>query len=225
MHEYAGRQEWCTNNPASQLRGELTLLKKQVRRHNPEGHHAAMLDDAGISSVLKAIAAYPAQQTKAALEVILYTGCRSGELRKATWAEIDFQAKRWTIPAAHMKARKEHVIPLSPQAMARFRELKTFADRSEFVVPAPYARRKAISDMTLSMSLRRMGFEGKQTVHGFRAWLSTKARERGQFGRDVVEAALAQTVAQDATEAAYLRSSFLEQRVGLMTWWGAWIDG
>ena len=223
VFEYAGRQEWCTNNPASLLRGEFTRLKKQIRRNNPEGHHAAMLDDDGISRVLKAIADYRAQQTRAALEVIIYTGCRSGELRKATWSEIDFQAKRWTIPAEHMKARKEHVIPLSPQAIARFHALKTFAGRSELVVPGN-RRRTPISDMTLSMSLRRMGFEGSQTVHGFRAWLSTKTREQGQYHRDVVEAALAHTVAQDATEAAYLRSNFLEQRVALMNWWGQWVD-
>lgn len=223
VFEYAGRQEWCSNNPASLLGRELTRLKKQVRRNNPEGHHAAMLDDEGISLVLKAIAEYRAQQTRAALEVIIYTGCRSGELRKATWSEIDFQAKRWTIPAEHMKARKEHVIPLSPQAIARFHDLKTFAGRNELVAPGN-RRRTPISDMTLSMSLRRMGFDGRQTVHGFRAWLSTKAREHGQYSRDVVEAALAHTVAQDATEAAYLRSSFLEQRVALMDWWGTWID-
>ena len=223
VFEYAGRQEWCTNNPASVLRGELTRLKKQIRRHNPEGHHAAMLDDADIAAVLKAISTYSAQQTRAALEAIIYTGCRSGELRQATWAEIDFDNARWTIPAAHMKARREHVIPLSPQALARFRELKTYAGRNALVVPGN-RRRTPISDMTLSMSLRRMGFDGLQTVHGFRAWLSTKAREYGQFPRDVVEAALAHTVSQDATEAAYLRSNFLEQRVGLMTWWGSWID-
>ncbi|MDE1953853.1 MAG: integrase arm-type DNA-binding domain-containing protein [Betaproteobacteria bacterium] len=88
VFEYAGRQEWCANNPASVLRGELTRLKKQVRRHNPEGHHAAILDDVGIAGVLQAVAAYRAQQTRAALEVIIYTGCRSGELRQATWAEI-----------------------------------------------------------------------------------------------------------------------------------------
>lgn len=223
VFEYAGRQEWCDNNPASVLRGELTRMKKQLRRHNPEGHHAAMLENDEISRVLKAIAAYRAQQTRAALEVIIYTGCRSGELRQATWAEIDFENARWTIPASHMKARKEHVIPLSPQAIARFQALKIFAGRSELVVPGN-RRRTPISDMTLSMSLRRMGFEGQQTVHGFRAWLSTKARERGQFPRDVVEAALAHEVAKDATEAAYLRSTFLEQRVALMNWWGTWID-
>lgn len=224
VFEYAGRHGWCANNPAALLRGELTRLKKQVRRSSPPGHHAALLDDESIAAVLKAIAAYPARQTRAALQAIIYTGCRSGELRQATWNELDFENARWTIPAEHMKARRDHVIPLSPQALAAFQALRSFAGESELVVPGE-RRGRPLSDMTLQMALRRMGFEGRQTVHGFRAWLSTKAREQGSFPRDVVEAALAHTVARDATEAAYLRSNFLEQRVGLMVWWGQWLDG
>lgn len=204
VFEYAGRQGWCTSNPALLLRQEVARLKKQVKRNAPPGHHAAMLDDEGISAVLRAIAQYPALQTRAALEAIIYTGCRSGELRQATWDEVDFENRRWTIPAEHMKAGREHVIPLSKQALARFRTLKTFTRGDANLVLQGERRGRPVSDMTLSMSLRRMGFEGKQTVHGFRAWLSTKAREHGQFPRDVVEAALAHTVARDATEAVLI---------------------
>ena len=224
VFEFAGRNGWCASNPAALLKGEVTRLKKQVQRNNPRGHHAALLDDEGIAAVVKAIAAYPAVQTRAALEAIIYTGCRSGELRKATWSEIDFENARWTIPAEHMKAGREHVVPLSEQALARFRTLKTFSRNSQLVVQGE-RRGRPVSDMTLSMALRRLGFKDQQTVHGFRAWLSTKAREAGHFPRDVVEAALAHTVARDATEAAYLRSNFLEQRVELMRWWGQWVDG
>ena len=225
VFEYAGRQGWCPSNPASLLKGEITRLKKQVKRNAPPGHHAALLDDEGIAAVLKAIAAYPAVQTRAALEAIIYTGCRSGELRKATWDEVDFENARWTIPADHMKAGREHIIPLSEQALARLRILKTFTRGDANLVLQGERRGRPVSDMTLSMALRRMGFKDQQTVHGFRAWLSTKAREAGHFPRDVVEAALAHTVARDATEAAYLRSNFLEQRVELMRWWGQWVDG
>ena len=224
VFEFAGRNGWCASNPAALLKGEVTRLKKQVQRNNPRGHHAALLDDEGIAAVVKAIAAYPAVQTRAALEAIIYTGCRSGELRKATWSEIDFENARWTIPAEHMKAGREHVVPLSEQALARFRTLKTFSRNSQLVVQGE-RRGRPVSDMTLSMALRRLGFKDQQTVHGFRAWLSTKAREAGHFPRDVVEAALAHTVARDATEAAYLRSNFLEQRVEIMRWWGQWVDG
>ncbi len=224
VFEYAGRQGWCTTNPALLLRQEVARLKKQVRRNAPPGHHAALLDDEGIAAVLKAIAQYPALQTRAALEAIIYTGCRSGELRQATWDEVDFENRLWRIPAEHMKAGREHVIPLSEQALARFRTLKTFSRGQANLVLQGERRGRPVSDMTLSMALRRLGFKDQQTVHGFRAWLSTKAREAGSFPRDVVEAALAHTVARDATEAAYLRSNFLEQRVELMRWWGEWVD-
>lgn len=223
VFEYSGRHGWCKSNPASLMGREFTRMKKQASRHNPEGHHPAVLEKAEVGKVLRSIADYPSQQTRTALEVLIYTACRSGELRHATWDEIDFDHARWSIPANRMKNAQPHTIPLSRQALERLQTLKSLAGDSALVLPGLRSK-KPVSDMIFSMALRRMGYSSQQTPHGFRAWFSTFARESGQFSRDAIEAGLAHVVAQGQTEAAYMRSNFLEERVRLMGWWGNWVD-
>lgn len=223
VFEYSGRHGWCKANPASLVGREFTRMKKQASRHNPEGHHPAVLNQAEVGKVLRSIANYPSLQTQTALEVLIYTACRSGELRYATWNEIDFGNARWVIPASRMKNAQQHTIPLSRQALEKLQTLKSLAGDSALVLPGLRSK-KPVSDMIFSMALRRMGYSSQQTPHGFRAWFSTFARESGQFSRDAIEAGLTHVVAQGQTEAAYMRSNFLEERVGLMQWWGDWLD-
>jgi integrase len=150
---------------------------------------------------------------KAAIEFIILTACRSGEARDATWAEIDFEEAKWVIPAARMKAGKEHRVPLSTRAIE---VLKTQRGRHEELI-FPSDKGKPYSDMTFTMALRRLGHEF--TVHGFRSTFRDWAAEQTAYPREVCEAALAHVSGKDATEAAYFRSDLFEKRREMMEEW------
>jgi integrase len=155
--------------------------------------------------------------TKLAIEFIVLTATRSGEVRGARWAEIDFEGKRWIIPAERMKAAREHRVPLSPRAMEILEARRAVAGESELIFASD--KNKAYSDMTFTMLLRRMGFEF--TIHGFRSTFRDWSAEQTAFPREVCEAALAH-VTKDATEAAYFRSDLFEKRRQLMDAWAAY---
>ncbi len=150
-----------------------------------------------------------------AVEFAILTACRSGEVRGASWDEIDLDAKLWTIPAERMKAGKEHRVPLSTGALAL---LKSLERKGDFVFPGRNPA-SALSDMSLTAVLRRMG-HGNITVHGFRSafrdWCSEAPNN--EFSREVCEHALAHSL-PDKVEAAYRRGDLLEKRVLLMQAW------
>jgi integrase len=152
---------------------------------------------------------------KHAMEFIILTAARSGEVRGAKWNEIDFEAKRWIIPAERMKAKREHRIPLSPRALAILEAQRS--NDSDLIFASD--KGKPYSDMTFTMMLRRLGHEF--TVHGFRSTFRDWAAEQTTFTREVCEAALAHA-SKDATEAAYFRSDLFEKRRQLMEAWATY---
>lgn len=152
-----------------------------------------------------------------ALEFVIFTAARSGEVRGATWAEFDLDAGHWTIPAVRMKAGKEHRIPLAPEALALLRDMPRFIG-SDFVFTSP--RGGQLSDMTLTAVLRRMGIA--VTVHGFRSTFRDWAGETTAYPREVIEHALAHQL-KDKAEAAYARGSLLEKRRRLMGDWAQYL--
>jgi integrase len=156
-----------------------------------------------------------------AIEFAILTACRSGEVRGATWAEIDLDAQRWTIPAERMKAGKEHRVPLSTRAMVLLKSLES----SGGVVFPGRDKETLLSDMSLTAVLRRMG-RGDITVHGFRStfrdWCSEEVGN--VFSREVCEHALAHSL-PDKVEAAYRRGDLLEKRILLMQSWSAYCEG
>lgn len=151
---------------------------------------------------------------KLAIEFIILTAARSGEVRGARWPEIDFEGKRWIIPSERMKAGREHRVPLSQRAMAILEVRREAASESDLIFASD--RNKAYSDMTFTMLLRRLGFEF--TIHGFRSTFRDWSAEQTAFPREVCEAALAHAT-KDATEAAYFRSDLFEKRRQLMEAW------
>ena len=153
-----------------------------------------------------------------ALEFAILTAARSGEVRGATWDEIDLEAKVWTIPAARMKAKKPHRVPLNDDALRLLATLPRL-DGSDMVFPA--ARGGPLSDMTLGKVLKSMGVDA--VPHGFRSSFKDWARSSTRFADEVSELALAH-VSTDATRAAYARDELLPQRVKLMEAWGAFIN-
>ncbi len=158
-----------------------------------------------------------------ALQFVILTAARSGEVRGMTWAEIDLEQRTWVIPARRMKARREHRVPLSSQALFLLDQVKTEGwtdslDSSNLVFPGAKGE---LSDMTLTAVLRRM--KSLITTHGFRSSFRDWAGESTQHPREVIEYALAHRVG-DATEVSYARGDLLAKRAALMADWGLWCD-
>ncbi|MEQ9661530.1 MAG: integrase arm-type DNA-binding domain-containing protein [Parasphingopyxis sp.] len=151
-----------------------------------------------------------------ALEALILTACRSGEIRGACWDEIDFDAKLWTIPAGRMKAGRLHVVPLSKQALEVFERAAALRIADTPLVFPGQKRGKPLSDMTLLKILRDQN--EPYTVHGFRSSFRDWAAECSDQPGEVAEAALAHTV-PNAVEAAYRRTDFLDRRRLLMNDW------
>lgn len=157
-----------------------------------------------------------------ALSALILTAARSGEIRGATWNELDLEAATWTVPAERMKAGKVHIVPLPPAALAIFEKAATLKlAASEHVFPGQ-KRGKPLSDMTLMKIMRDAG--QPFTVHGFRSSFRDWVAEETNYPGEVAEAALAHAI-PNAVERAYKRTDFLEKRRGLMDAWGTYCDG
>ena len=160
-----------------------------------------------------------------ALEFLIYTAARSGEVRGAAWSEIDLGAKVWSIPGARMKAGNEHRVPLTDRCLAILAEVRPLnqdgaGDRLVF----PGARwGMQLSDMSLSAVLRRMAL-GQYTVHGFRSAFSDWVGEETNFPRELAEESLAHLVG-NAVSRAYRRGDALEKRRELMNAWARYLEG
>lgn len=157
-----------------------------------------------------------------ALEAAILTAARSGEVRLAVWDEVDLKAATWTISAARMKVGREHVVPLSPQAVALFERMKRHRRSDSNLVFPGNARRRPLSDMTLTKVLRDMKVDA--VPHGFRSTFRDWVAESTNFPAELAEAALAHIVS-DKTIAAYQRGSMLEKRRRLMSAWANYCEG
>lgn len=156
--------------------------------------------------------------TRCLLEWQLLTLTRPSEAVGARWQEIDREKKLWTIPAERMKAKREHIIPLSPQALLILEALEPLSGRNEFLFPSRSHRDQPMNSQTANAALKRIGYQGKLVAHGLRSIASTAMNE-AEFNPDVIEAALAHVDKNDVRR-AYNRSTYLEQRKALMDWWG-----
>ena len=188
---------------------------------NGRRHHAA-LPWAEVPAAVEAIrtcAAPPA--ARLALEFLVLTAARSGEVRGARWDEIDRDAATWTIPAARMKGRREHRVPLSARALAILEEAKALGGGSGLVFPSARAGRE-MQPGQLAKAMAKAGLAA--TAHGFRSSFRDWGSERTNAPRAVMEAALAHTI-PNAAEAAYARSDLFEKRRDLMDRWAAFIAG
>lgn len=157
-----------------------------------------------------------AETIRLALEFLILTAARSGEVRGAAPAEFDLDAKLWTIPAERMKAKREHVVPLCDRAVAIVRSSRKLSPASQLVFPSRHLKNKQLSDMTLTMLLRRMGL--RATAHGFRSTFRDWCSEETNFQSEVAEMALAHVIS-NKVEAAYRRGRLLEKRRELMEAW------
>lgn len=229
--------QFTGDNPASWRQFDQTLT---VRKGLARGHHPAVPHDLA-AAMIAAIRDKQADSIGALmLEFIALTACRTGEARGATWGELDTARRLWTIPAARMKMRREHVVLLAPRALtvleeARKRRLAE-PKPSDLVFPSP----KGEQPLSLNTALKlrreladagedRQGGESEETrerfsVHGWRATFKTWATTETEFPRELVEEALAHAVG--GVEGAYLRGpGAVERRRKLMEAWEAHLDG
>lgn len=197
-------------NPA-RWRGHLDMLLPTPGRVKVVAHHAALPFDQ-LGAFMAALRQQEGTGARA-LEFAILTAARSGEVRGATWAEIDTEDATWAIPASRMKAKREHRVALNAEALAL---LESMPHDGELIFPN--TKGTALSDMTLTAVLRRMG-RSDITAHGFRSTFRDWAAERTNYPRDVAEMALAHTIG-DKVEAAYRRGDLFEKRRRMMREWG-----
>lgn len=187
----------------------------------------AILEPRAFGALLRAIDDYAGQYTvRAALQIAALTAPRPGELRHATWDEFDLKSGVWRIPAGHTKLRREHRIPLAPQAVAILRDVRelTGTGAGGLAFPGTRSVLRPMSDATLGAALRRLGYaSGEVTAHGFRASFSTLANQSGLWRPDAIEKQLAHEE-QNAVRRAYQRGDYWGERVRLMNWWADYLD-
>jgi integrase len=215
---YAKAVGYRTGENPARWRDHLDKLLPRVSKVHKIRHHPAMayVDIAGFMTELRQRSTIAAR----ALEFLIYTAARTGEVTGARWSEIDEAARLWTIPGDRMKAGRAHRVPLSDGAMAVLQQMKLIR-KNDCIFPGE--RHEHLSRSTMEMLRRRMGRGRDVTIHGFRATFKTWATERTSFPREVIEAALAHATG-DKVEQAYLRGDGIEKRRRLMAAWSEFCE-
>ena len=163
------------------------------------------------------------RQTYLAVNFMMLTFVRTGEMIGAQWDEIDFDQKIWLVPASRMKMKKEHIVPLSRQAIAILQELRETHNHPVYLFPSRNSRNRTMSNNTVLMALKRMGYRGKMTGHGFRALAMSTIMEKLNYRHEVPDAQLAHAKRGDVNR-AYDRAKFLPERIKMMQEWADYLD-
>jgi integrase len=225
VFRYAIATGRAKHNPVGDLRGALSPVVRTSR--------AAITDPAKVGDLLRAIDGYTGQfVTRCALKLAPLLFVRPGELRKMEWAELDLGKAEWRIPAAKMKMREEHIVPLAPQAVAILRDLEPLTGPdprrptriARYSFPSLRSGTEHMSENTVNAALRRLGFDKEtMTGHGFRALASTRLNELG-WAPEVIERQLAHAE-RNSVRAAYNRAQYMKERRQMMGAWADYLDG
>jgi integrase len=214
---YAAATARAEIDPTAALVGALTTPTVKPR--------AAVTNAKAFGALLRAIDGFTGQPTtRAALKLMALLFPRPGELRGAEWPEFDLTEAVWIIPAARMKMRREHHVPLAPRAIAILQQLHPITGSGTLVLPGVRSVRQAMSEGTLNAALRRLGYaQDEATAHGFRATASTLLNEAGLWSADAIERQLAHVECNDVRR-AYARGQYWDERVRMMAWWANHLD-
>jgi integrase len=218
--DYAKARGWREGENPARWRGHLDHLLPARRKAQRVQHHPALpwREVGAFMQRLRQLNGIPAK----ALEFLILTAARSGEVRGATWSEIGLDHAVWTVPATRIKAGKEHRVPLSEPARAVLREMAKFGSNADDLVFPGVRVGSVMSDVTLAAVVSAAG-GGDATPHGFRSTFRDWAHEATTYSRELAEAALAHIVG-DATEIAYRRGDAIERRRAMMAAWGKFCD-
>lgn len=219
VFDYAIVQGLCEMNPAH---GRAKFLKSYKPQHRPR------INEDYLPAFLNELDNYSGSRlVQLAMKLLILTFVRPGELRNARWSEIDEDKGLWRIPAERMKMERDHVVPLSKQALEIIAELRQISGQGELIFPGWKNPQTPISDVTLTKVLRIMGYDKKNKKHvvpsGFRATASTILNEKG-FHRDAIERQLAH-VEENRVRAAYHHSEYMEIRKDMMQWYADHLQG
>lgn len=219
IFRWAMAHGFMETNPAGEaIDGALPRMPKTKA-------HFRSLPYQEVASALGTVEASQASMAaKLCLRFLVLTAARSGEVRGATWNEIDLKGREWRIPAGRMKAGLEHRVPLSAQALEVVEQAAALRDVSGLVFPSPLKAGSPMSDMTLTKVLRSTGLAQRATVHGFRSSFKNWTMEQTDTPWAVGEAALAHALG-NSTEQAYARSDLFERRRVLMQQWADYLSG
>lgn len=157
-----------------------------------------------------------------AMRLQMITGVRPGELRKAEWSEINFDNRTWEIPAEKMKMRRPHIVPLSQQVMNILEQLQPISGQGQFVFPGRIKSSQPMSEMALNVLIRRVGYAGRVTGHGFRHTMSTILHEQG-YNTAWIETQLAH-VDKNSIRGTYNHAQYIDGRREMLQWYADYMD-
>lgn len=203
-------------DPSAALKGALEPV--------PKNHYASITNPEEIGKLLRSIDSYNGYLvTKYALKLSALLFVRPGELRAAEWSEFNFDNAEWRIPAAKMKMKSVHIVPLSTQAIAILRQLQQITGQQKYLFPGLVNSYRPMSDNTITCALRRLGYTSNEmTAHGFRSMACTILNEQG-WNRDAIERQLAH-MERNHIRAAYNYAEYLTERRKMMQEWADYLE-
>jgi integrase len=219
-------RQWASQifrHAVSTLRADSDVaaaIRGATRR--PRTRHKKALSASEIADFRKKLEGTTCEPSVAiALQLLLLTFVRPGELRCAEWKEFDFEQAEWRVPSERMKMREEHVVPLSRQALEMLGELREFSTGDRLLFPNRRDPKRPMSPTTLNRVLERMGYGGQFSAHGFRTTASTLLNEQ-EYRADVIERQLAHR--PRGVRASYNHATYLSDRRRMMQEWADFID-
>lgn len=222
VFRYAVATGRATHDPAADLKGALT---PSVTRH-----HASITNPEQIGELLRAIDAFTGTfQVKCALQIAPLLFVRPGELRAAEWEEFDLEKNEWLIPAEKTKLKRDHLVPLSTQAVEILRDLYQLTGNRQRIATGRKrylfsTTQKPMSENTVNKALKSLGYSSKQIVgHGFRTMASTLLHEQGWLS-DAIERQMAH-VEKNEVKGTYNKALHIDVRIEFMQAWSDYLDG
>jgi len=217
VFRYAVAEGRAESDPTRDLKDALRPIE--------HGHFAA-IEVNELPEFLEALERNEARlfmQTRIALRLMMMTFVRTSELIEAEWKEFDLEAARWEIPKERMKMKRPHLVPLSRQAIQALSELRTLTGGNRYLFPNQRDHEKPMSNGAILMALRRMGYKGRMTGHGFRALAMSTIKEKLGYRHEVIDLQLAHAK-ENKVQAAYDRAQFIDDRTKMMQHWADYLD-
>ncbi|GHV40028.1 integrase [Synergistales bacterium] len=207
----------CAIDFTAGLRGQLVAPSRTK-------HYSAITKSSEIAELMRRIRGYNSFVVQRAMFFSAYTFQHPGEIRHAEWKEIDFDAALWRIPAAKMKMKRDHLVPLARQSIELLREIQELTGDRQYIFPSARNDGRPMSENTIRIALRSMGYgNDEMTAHGFRGMVSTQLNEQG-YNADVIELCLAHAES-NSVRAAYNHAERLDERRTMYQEWADWLDG
>lgn len=221
---YGIHEEWVKFNPAADMSKDILQGRKTNHRASMRNNELGLflVDVGGYHKKGRLLTQY-------AIQLLVHTFLRPGELRGAEWREFDLEEKLWRIPASRMKMNTDHIVPLSHQAIQIIEKIRPITGRYELVFPSEKSRFKPMSDNTMRRAMFKLGYDGsiegrsKATPHGFGANASSILNEKG-FNADAIERQLSHMPRDDVRAAYTYYAQYLDERVKIMQWWADYLE-